>query len=409
MTLAAPPQSAAPTVDRHPKVRGIATSKTHLQHIDCLRGYAVLMVITVHLRYAFPELPYPVARFASLGWHGVQLFFLVSALTLLSSWRAEVHRAGSASGTNFFIRRFLRIAPAYYTAALLYVFVHPNFTFDSAQLATAVTFMNSWHPATMPTLENRWMVVPGGWSIGVEFSFYALFPLIASAVTSLRRAVLAVVVSVLFGLAANMWAVTYFATTPEVALSNFLYFWLPNQLSVFMLGMVLFYLIGDSSNLSIRVLNAIRPYRYWMAGAAIVLFFAAALLPLSHYIGQPTGIPSTLFVSVPLMMFAAALASGPTIFVNRAVQELGKVSFSGYLLHFAALDLMDAYPTLFGLHATGLRAIVSFGLDWCALVPAVFLASYALYSAVELPGMNLAKSINKRRHERKERRLVIKG
>ena len=52
-----------------------------------VRGYAILLVITCHETYWFPELPYPVHRVTVLGWHGVQLFFLASAVTLMMSWQ----------------------------------------------------------------------------------------------------------------------------------------------------------------------------------------------------------------------------------------------------------------------------------------------------------------------------------
>ena len=81
-------------------------------YIDCVRGYAVTLVITCHLAYAFPELPWPVHRIVVSGWYGVQLFFLASALTLLMSWRHETVRLGRARIAPFFIRRFFRIAPA---------------------------------------------------------------------------------------------------------------------------------------------------------------------------------------------------------------------------------------------------------------------------------------------------------
>jgi peptidoglycan/LPS O-acetylase OafA/YrhL len=94
-----------------------------LAYIDCLRGYAVLLVITSHLTYAYPNLPYPVHRLTVLGWYGVQLFFLASAITLMMSWNAEVIRYGRGDAPSFFLRRFFRITPAYYAAALLYYFV----------------------------------------------------------------------------------------------------------------------------------------------------------------------------------------------------------------------------------------------------------------------------------------------
>jgi hypothetical protein len=43
------------------------------------------MVIVAYATYLFPSLPYPVHRLAVMGWFGVQLFFLASAVTLMMS------------------------------------------------------------------------------------------------------------------------------------------------------------------------------------------------------------------------------------------------------------------------------------------------------------------------------------
>ena len=64
-----------PTIDKHPK----------LMYIDCLRGYAILMVIICHVVRQYPELPYRAMQLAQTGWHGVQFFFLVSCVTLMVS------------------------------------------------------------------------------------------------------------------------------------------------------------------------------------------------------------------------------------------------------------------------------------------------------------------------------------
>src|SRR4051812_21304434 len=152
------------------------TGKPKLLYIDCLRGYAILMVIATHVTYAVPELPYPVHRLTTFGWFGVQLFFLASCLTLMMSSDFERSKTGSMNVGNFFIRRFLRIAPMYYLAGLFYWFASPHAGANLAQAISAITFTNAWGPAIMPT-SGGWQLVPGGWSIGVEFTFYFVFPL----------------------------------------------------------------------------------------------------------------------------------------------------------------------------------------------------------------------------------------
>ena len=146
------------------------------RYIDCIRGYAILLVITCHMTGAIPELPWPVKRLTEHGWYGVQLFFEASCLTLLLSWHHS-REAVEGRTTRFFIRRFFRIAPLYYLAAAAYFALEPPPSgFDPVQLVAAMGFVNSWSPHWMPTVAGGWYVVPGGWSIGVEFTFYVLFP-----------------------------------------------------------------------------------------------------------------------------------------------------------------------------------------------------------------------------------------
>jgi peptidoglycan/LPS O-acetylase OafA/YrhL len=46
----------------------------HLQVIDALRGYAILIVIAVHTLGYVPDLAWPVKRVLTMGFYGVQLF-----------------------------------------------------------------------------------------------------------------------------------------------------------------------------------------------------------------------------------------------------------------------------------------------------------------------------------------------
>src|ERR1700761_4987006 len=115
-------------------------------YIDALRGYAVLFVITCHTGGMFRNMPYPVKKLTNVGWHGVQLFFLISCVPLMMSWRSD-ERKGIASPQSFWARRFFRISPMYYLAALFYFFAEPPASgFDFGQMLASLVFVNAWHP-----------------------------------------------------------------------------------------------------------------------------------------------------------------------------------------------------------------------------------------------------------------------
>eukprot|EP01037_Dinobryon_pediforme_P012920 gene12920-13021_t len=327
------------------------------------------MVIAAHTTAAFAELPYPVKRLVTSGWFGVQLFFLGSAVTLLMSWHAELKRTGRVAIGAFFRRRFLRIAPAYYLAGALYFIAFPPATgFDFWQALRAAAFVNAWHPDWLPTT-GGWAVVPGGWSISVEFSFYALFPLFAACITSLRRAVMALGVSVGIGVVANMVVGPGLVDRiGAAAAGNFLFFWFPNQISVFACGFVLFFLLtGDGD----RIAGLRAVLRRWATPAALgalLVFFGLGYAPAGHFLGDVPLVPTGQAACVPLMLFVLALAAAPTVFTNRVMAGLGTISFGAYLAHFAVIDGLNAFAGVFHFDATGYAAISRFSIFLAVVV-----------------------------------------
>jgi peptidoglycan/LPS O-acetylase OafA/YrhL len=372
-------------------MREPAPAKPHFAYIDCVRGYAVLLVIACHLAEIFPELPYPARRLVITGWFGVQLFFLASSLTLLMSWHSERRRNGTVSLRAFALRRFFRIAPAYYAAAVLYYLIQPPaLGFDPWQALRTVLFVNAWHPAWIAVPE-AWYVVPGGWSISVEFAFYAVFPFFAVLVTSLGRAWLAVFGSLAIGVVANLLAARAFAGAYEPQqISNFLFFWFPNQLSVFALGGILYFTLRDCP----RLMEWIGRHSLALGLGAIAAFGALAYLPpLGQYLGGSTWLPAAQAACLPMLVLVLALSRHQGWLVNRAAQAIGQVSFSMYLLHFAVLHGVSLLPGMFHTRSTGVIAILAYAVAFvfCTLVS--FALSALSYRFIEQPGVALGKRL----------------
>ncbi len=158
------------------------TSPPRFKRLDALRGLAVLSVIVFHA-WIIRSFSGPWwMHFVYQGYQGVGLFYIISALTLVLSWQ---HRADADAkpAKAFWARRFFRIAPLFYLMLLItagltvgdgtvvppsmqgHIFTWPN-------LLTHLTFVFGW----FPWYQNSWIGVE--WSIGVEMTFYALFPLL---------------------------------------------------------------------------------------------------------------------------------------------------------------------------------------------------------------------------------------
>jgi peptidoglycan/LPS O-acetylase OafA/YrhL len=370
-------------------------------YIDCLRGYAVLMVVLCHTTYAFPELPYPLHRLTAFGWHGVQLFFLASSLTLLMSAEHERHRTGAVDVRNFFVRRFLRIAPMYYLAAGFYALIQPPTDPSLPQLLASLAFVNAWSPVTMPTT-TAWAVVPGGWSIGVEFTFYFLFPVFMALATSARRALVLLAAAVALGAGLNSLLLPRLeASYGHAPADNFLYFWFFNQAPIFVMGALAFFAVRAVQRSGHPAVQAIRrrPGALIVAALALELLVAEAPFGFAHQLRLGAAPPQYLAAAAGFMVFIVGMSQArPGLFMNPVIAHVGKVSFSAYLLHWAVIRyLPDAHPALFHLQAQGWTAIAFFFPCFAVVAFVTCAASTVTYVLVEAPCMRLAKRLTIRR------------
>src|SRR5215203_7472672 len=80
--------------------------------LDGVRGVAILLVIGAH--YVSPVV-------GGGNIVGVQLFFVLSGFLITSLLLAEQDRTGAISLRLFYVRRALRLLPAFYAMALVYV------------------------------------------------------------------------------------------------------------------------------------------------------------------------------------------------------------------------------------------------------------------------------------------------
>src|SRR5215471_3658603 len=91
------------------------------QSLDALRCIAVLLVLGLHLPY------YRV--WGTLGWIGVDLFFVLSGFLISGLLFQEYKKTGSINFKRFLIRRGLKIYPSFYlliVAAMIVSFLVPS-------------------------------------------------------------------------------------------------------------------------------------------------------------------------------------------------------------------------------------------------------------------------------------------
>ncbi len=298
----------------------------------------MLAVLLVHTGQSVAGLPVLVAAITNAGAYGVHLFFVASAFTLFWS----LHQRSGSEGRpilNYFLRRFFRIAPLFWLAILFYVWWNgagPRYWAPHGigwldVLATA-SFAHGWSP----TMINS--VVPGGWSIAVEMNFYLLVPFLFRRLTNLRRCVWFFVACVAGQAVLNVATQSLFLrllADDEKHLADLMHtLWLPTQLPVFAAGFALYYVLAP--HLARQRDDAEPASRAERPSTGLMLVCAAGVLA-EVWIAPP----STLWGSV-FAILAAGLALHPSrLLVNACTRYLGDISYGGYLVHFAVLDIAE--------------------------------------------------------------------
>jgi peptidoglycan/LPS O-acetylase OafA/YrhL len=310
-----------------------------LAYIDALRGYAILMVIVVHSSQYFSDLPLSLNFIADQGARGVQLFFVVSALTLSMSWYDR--HDGTAA---FFIRRLFRIAPMFWLAVIFFVAAQglgPRYFAPDGigfkHVIVTILFMHGLLPDTITS------VVPGGWSIAVEMMFYTIFPLLMFQITSTRRTIVALVACLILDVALHA-LIVHLANEQSGAWHDvylsFGQLYLVHQMPCFLIGIGAFHLARKRPRLILD-----HPI---ISGAIAILPMVGILLVRLALDIRGAEFGSVFAVAWVFAFSALLLQSKPQkVVVNPVVCWIGKVSFSAYLVHFALMVIFPTPPNWF--------------------------------------------------------------
>jgi peptidoglycan/LPS O-acetylase OafA/YrhL len=354
---------------------------------DALRGWAILGVVMIHCAQIFPDLGRHVRAFADSGQYGVQLFFIISALTICLTYGRDIEGRPTpfAATVGWYAKRFFRIAPLYYYGMAVYALIfHAMARLGShIEIPDAwayffnVLFLHTW----VPSAQNN--VVPGGWSIGAEMVFYAVVPLIFLKLRHPLGLIAAFVGAIAFadGIGKSLAA----PLDPDE--TDFLYYWFPTQLPVFLAGMILYRIFGE------------RLWRERTVGRGLDRACCLAFVPLAAlglYLGNYGYWNTILSASVFGVAFCClvVMAKGrlEAVLVNPLTVALGRISYSVYINHFIFVFMVRAVSKRTEVLA-GLSPAVKLAGSflWVAALSCVL--SLATYRLIETPGIDFGRRV----------------
>ena len=363
---------------------GLAETR-RISWLDGVRGIAILAVILVHSSQEVRFLPPFLQKVCESGQYGVQLFFVLSAITISTTLRSHLGRGESIP--SWWARRAFRIAPMYYLGIAAYcglkiittrLGMHESLgSTDPIAILTNLLFLNAWFA------RGNNNVVPGGWSIGVEMSFYLAAPWLYLATQKWRRGALFLVVSAL----ALLFA-AYLRYGNSVPNNSFAYYSPLTQFPVMLTGVAFFALTQEW-----LVASGLPPGRTTALSLAAL---ALAGLIFGEWCGvwaeQSHLLAPSLFGFVSCVF--VALASGPLLplVTHPFLTRCGVLSYSMYIVHFGLLlparwlGRSDSFGRIL---PPSLQLIVFFLLG----VAASAILAGVLRDRVEKPGIEFGRRI----------------
>lgn len=371
------------------------TEINQYEFIDALRGIAILLVVLTHISSIVNPSLSVVRLFVTRGIYGVQLFYVVSALTLFLSMdqRSQIEKRPTL---NFFIRRIFRIVPLFYLAVIAYTInmgTGPNYWAPSGidwwQYLLTLLFLNGWHPEAINA------IVPLGWSIAIEMTFYPLIPFLYEKIKDIGGVLVFIVASLILQviLVAVYKPILMQYVTGYIVQAYF-YLWFFAQLPIFGLGI-----------LAYQILRNQRPASNKSLGGALLLAFVfmfIAFLKINTYMSL---MPIHFFYGIAFVILTAGLYfHSSRLFVNPLTRWIGKISYSLYLVHFILLPYVKNWIDLgpyFG-------KTVQFALYFIIVLVVSSGISFMTYRFIEIPGMNLGKKLI-RKLESRDSQVVVES
>jgi len=293
--------------------------------LDSLRAFAVAAVLASH--FWLPDL-----QLASLG---VRLFFVLSGFLLTSILLRE--RCASEENYlprrkvlfDFYVRRILRIWPAYYFALIAAMILGAG--------SIAGTF--AWHAFFASNIlffrEQRWFPITAHlWTLSVEEQFYLLLPLLILFVS--RRLLRPIVI------ASIAVAIAYRLAVARNVPSPTFYFVLPiAQLDALGAGTLLAMIQQSDYHLNWR--------RLFVWSLPVAALFTIGVIP--------GNVPSALGQSICLLPMVALVSGAGTqmeglagrVLKARPIVALGRISYGIYLYHLFVAAAFDKLADFLGL------------------------------------------------------------
>ncbi len=335
--------------------------------LTVIRGLAAWWVVLYHFKEEIPGIAgTPLFRFMSHGYLAVDLFFELSGFVLALNYAKLFQTVRWADSMRFFGLRLARIYPLHIFMLMVFLLNPIAITLFSASGYLGYRYDPTYFGLSLVLMQN-WGFTPDiawnapAWSLSTEWAAYLLFPFIAwvsvnAARTPKRAAALA---ALLLGVLALVSAATGHSLGEEIARLG-----LMRCILEFGTGVFLFHLWQARAHKG--------RYEADIASmAAIALAAAYVVLPIPDFLVFPL----LFFLLIYALADDRAVVS--RLLASRAIEWVGIVSYSTYMVHYFVKDWVKLLLV---------REAAASIVPCLVYIAATAAASVLLYKFIELPG-----------------------
>jgi peptidoglycan/LPS O-acetylase OafA/YrhL len=361
--------------------------------LEALRGLLALWVVVCHVTARIvSDATIRGAHFQALlePLIPVTVFMILSGFVIFALLQREHPSYGA-----FVLRRFFRLAPLYFLVLMVAagltsfelrtldnLFWRNSHVYDSIKIhhetlgyfwqhfAAHALLVQGMIPETW-LADANFTFLSQGWSISLEWQFYLLAPILFALAVRRHYLLLALAGAALLAL----WSLN----VPSIG-------FLPNQLGYFAIGIASFY-AWRHAHLLVRVDSRVHDAGLLLCGGLIYLTareplpLLVWLVVLDVILVQRAGM-RTLLTAVPAW-----------ILERPALQRLGEISYSVYLVHIPILYVVFRAVTKLNPHMGGWRFLV---IALPLTVLATLAVALATYRWIEQPGIALGRALSHR-------------
>lgn len=387
---------------REPSAGRVAGSE--IEALTGLRGFAALWVLLYHAwvlavpkRIEVPLMGYTLdlTPFFSIGWSGVQIFFVLSGFLLARPYVDWLQgRRERPRPMAYLARRCARVLPAYYVQLIILLMVslalHGWLRAPTLhEIVGYATMLFVPPPVGVTPLNGVW------WTLPIEFSFYLVLPVLAGLLVGRRVALLLLI----GGLVMVAWRLGVVTILSDVSPGQrlLLAYQLPGALDSFVIGMVTAYLVDATRAIDWLRQNTLQAHLLALASVCIAvttfywMHFGYKAYWTVHTLTFLWTPAFSLAVASVVILAASAYRPFVVLFANRVALYLGTVSYGIYLWHHPILEWLASTEAF--------AAIEGYALGWLlsiCLVLTIILAGVS-WSVVERPAIAATRGFLYRR------------